>query len=612
MTQAILPTTLLASVFLIVTALICMGVRNPVLLPLGLRNTLRRPSRSLIMTAGLVLSTGLIPTFVALPDSLSASTVADRLIKAGHVDETVTGPLTQDQITQALARLGKLSQVQTVTAAFLQSATVMSERTQVSFGNQSSDGLDLLAVPPAFDQAYGSISDNQSHALHFADLRPGDVLISSTLAQRLDIRTGDQIQIQQHGLEGTIPGTVRAVLSHDLVLTSAELAANAALPEVIVSTATMQQVLAQRYHLSFVPNLLCVKNVGSGGLDDGGADGSRSQAVLQLLQSIFRVAPVDTSNPEITRAPSDLTGVSIHPLKPGTVTFQGPAGFAGNTSMIPLLSNKLELGQSPAARQLFLLLPTFSCLLVGAGILLQILLSLLLAAERRMELAMCRAIGLQRHHLMYALLIEGWSYGVIAGFFGVGLGIAALALELVVLGQAPTLFDPNIPIHTGHIPLFLSVSWQSLITAWSIGVLLTVAVVSTCSIWMSRMNIVAALRDLNDSPMVRVPLQVLMRTLRWQSFDAAGQMLPETPAKRRAGLLAKISRFVWELCTGGVLLLILGFLCFEIGILQNPPQSWLQLSSMVLFIAGGGLFANQVLPQFNLAPSLVRRMSFSL
>jgi ABC-type antimicrobial peptide transport system permease subunit len=612
MIQAILPTTLLAGVVLIVLATIGLGMRNPVLLRLGLRNTMRRPTQSLIIIAGLVLSTGLITTFVALPDSLNASTVADRLVRAGHVDESVTGPLTQDQITQALASLGRLSQVQAATAASLQRATVTSERTQVSFGNQSSDDLYLLAVPPAFDQVYGPITDNQGHTLRFAGLRPGDVLVSSTLAQRFDVRPGDQIQIKQQGLEGTFPGTVRAVLSHDLVLTSAELAADAALPEVIVPTITIQQMFAQRYHLPFVPNLLCVKNVGSGGLDDGGPDGSRSQTVLQLLQSIFRVAPVDTSDPEITRAPTDLTSLSIHPLKPGAVTFQGPAGFAGNISMIPVLSNKLELSQSPAARQLFLLLPAFSCLLVGAGILLQILLSLLLAVERRIELAMCRAIGLQRHHLMYILLIEGCSYGVMAGVFGVGLGIAALALELAVLGQAPTLFDPNIPIHTGHIPLFLSVSWQSIVTAWSIGVLLTVAVVGICSLWMSRTNIVAALRDLDDYPIVRVPLQILVRALRWQSFDAAGQLLPETLAKRYARLLETLGRFAWELCARGMLLLILGFLCFEVSILQNPSTTWLQLSSMALFIAGGGLFANWALSQLNLAASLVRRISFSL
>jgi putative ABC transport system permease protein len=138
------------------------------------------------------LSTGLITTFVALPESLNASTVADRLVRAGQVDEAVTGPLTQDQITQALAGLGRVSQVQAAAAASLQRATVISERTQVSFGNQSSDDLYLLAVPPAFDQVYGPIADNPGHALRFAGLRPGDVLVSSTLAQRFDVRPGDK------------------------------------------------------------------------------------------------------------------------------------------------------------------------------------------------------------------------------------------------------------------------------------------------------------------------------------------------------------------------------------------------------------------------------------
>src|SRR5579885_2806420 len=159
MTQAILPMTLVVGIFLLLGAMIYLGVRNPVLLRLGLRNTLRHPTQSLIIIAGLVLSTGLITTFIALPDSLNASTVADRLARVGYVDEAVTGPLTQDQVTQALAGLGRLSQVQAATTAFLQGATVTSGRTQVSFGNQSADGLYLLAVPPAFDQVYGPITE---------------------------------------------------------------------------------------------------------------------------------------------------------------------------------------------------------------------------------------------------------------------------------------------------------------------------------------------------------------------------------------------------------------------------------------------------------------------
>jgi ABC-type lipoprotein release transport system permease subunit len=608
MTQAILLAALVGGVLL---SMVLLGARNPVLLRLGLRNTTRRPTQALTIMASLVLSAALITLFVALPDSLNSSTVADRLTLAGSVDETVTGPLTQNQVTQALARLERLSQVQVATAAFLQEATIVSERTQVSFGNQPSDGLYLLAVPPTFDQVYGPIADSRGHLQHFADLRPGEVLISSSLAQRFNVRPGDQLQIKEHGLVGTITGTVRAILSHNLVMTSAELAGNAALPEVILSTATLQEMFAQRYHLPFVPNMLCVKNAGLGGSDNG-EPGSRSQAVLQVLQSLFGVAPVDTSNPDITRSPTDLTSVNIHPLNPGAVEFQGPEGFAGNVSMVPVISNKLELSQSPAARQFLLLLPTFSCLLVGAGILLQILLSLLLAAERRAELGMCRAIGLQRRHLVSALLIEGCAYGVLASACGVALGIAALALELALLGQAPTLFDPSIPIHTGHVPLHLFVSWQSALTAWSIGVIVTVAVVGICAIWISRTQIVAALRDLDDPVPARVPLQSLLRDLKSQAFDASRQLLPETSARRRARLLGSLGQCGWELCARGFLFLLLGFLMFEASTVQAAATTWPQLLGLALFIAGGGLFANWGLPQLKVAPSLARRVSFSL
>ncbi len=154
MRQAIPLATLVGGVLFLV---IWLGMRNPVLLRLGLRNTMRRPAQSLIIIAGLVLSTALITILVALPDSLNYSTVADRLARVGHVDETVTGPLTQDQVTQALARLGRLSQVQAATAASLQWATVTSERTQVSLShsvhcNDATGGCPALS-PSLYSQS---------------------------------------------------------------------------------------------------------------------------------------------------------------------------------------------------------------------------------------------------------------------------------------------------------------------------------------------------------------------------------------------------------------------------------------------------------------------------
>jgi putative ABC transport system permease protein len=95
-----------------------LGLRNPVLLRVGLHNTLRRPTQTLNMTIGLVLSTALITTFFGLPDSFRSSITTDRMAKVGAVNETVTGPLTQGQITRTQAQLRQMPPVQATAPAF--------------------------------------------------------------------------------------------------------------------------------------------------------------------------------------------------------------------------------------------------------------------------------------------------------------------------------------------------------------------------------------------------------------------------------------------------------------------------------------------------------------
>ncbi|BCL77617.1 hypothetical protein ccbrp13_00820 [Ktedonobacteria bacterium brp13] len=82
------------------------GLRNRLLLTLGLRNMLRRPSQTLLFVAGLTLSSVLIMASFGLNDSLTYSARQQVIQETGRLDETISGRFTPDQLQQVLAAHG--------------------------------------------------------------------------------------------------------------------------------------------------------------------------------------------------------------------------------------------------------------------------------------------------------------------------------------------------------------------------------------------------------------------------------------------------------------------------------------------------------------------------
>jgi hypothetical protein len=142
-------------------------------------------------------------------------------------------------------------------------------------------------------------------------------------------------------------------------------------------------------------------------------------------------------------------------------------------------------------------------LLVGAGMLLLSLLVMLRAAERRAEMGMSRALGLQRTHLVQLLLFEGCACGIFAALLGTLAGIGVTALEIAMLSHLPAL-DASINGSTvpgsvfGPEQLEVWVSRQSLLSACCIGVLTTLLIVLLTALWISRTTIATAMLDLDD------------------------------------------------------------------------------------------------------------------
>ena len=135
---------------------------------------------------------------------------------------------------------------------------------------------------------------------------------------------------------------------------------------------------------------------------------------------------------------------------------------------------------------------------IMAGALLVFLIFVMLAAERRRELGIVRAMGMHRGQVVQMFVTEGMLYDLAASLLGLGLG---LLVSYGMLGLVSGFFAGFGQQLSGMDQLFnlrWSVTPASLAIAYCLGVLITGVVVAFASWRVSRMNIVAAVRDLEE------------------------------------------------------------------------------------------------------------------
>ena len=116
----------------------------------------------------------------------------------------------------------------------------------------------------------------------------------------------------------------------------------------------------------------------------------------------------------------------------------------------------------------------------------------ILAAERRAEMGVARALGTARGHLVQSFLFEGAVYDLVAAALGVGAGLAiGNVLTALISGSLTAL----------GVSTAGQVQPRSLAVAYSLGALCTGLTVTIASWWIGRLNIVAAMRGLpGDRP----------------------------------------------------------------------------------------------------------------
>ena len=417
-------------------------VRKRVLRRLALRNAARRPRETALVVLGSLLGTAIMTGSFVVGDTFNASIKRIAYEQLGPVDEVVSSNGLSGAATLA-SHFGGWSNpnvdgVLAMTRASASAATI---------------GANRLAAPKAalletnFADAARFGGNQRATGISGATPAPGTAVIGRDLADTLHVGPGATIEVFAYG--------AGRQLRVDRVLPKLGVAGfwpgeETTSNNVFVAPGTIAQMVGAGAATVAVPpqSLLLVSNRGS---VEGGA--GLSATVDKALQARIGSAPISVINRKQT-----------------------------------VLDRATRAGESLS--RLYSSLGAFAVL---AGILLLVNIFFMLADERKSELGMLRAVGLKRSSLIGAFAAEGWCYAVVSAiagtFVGLGLGRALMAAAAKLFSTRTS--DTRLTLH-------FAFQWSSVQRGLMVGFVIAIATVVGTSIWLSRFNIIQAIRDITE------------------------------------------------------------------------------------------------------------------
>jgi putative ABC transport system permease protein len=249
---------------------------------------------------------------------------------------------------------------------------------------------------------------------------------------------------------------------------------------------------------------------------------------------------------------------------------------------------------------------------IAVGVLLIFLIFVMLAAERRAEMGMSRAVGLKRRHLTQMFLFEGTAYTLASSVVGAVLGVGVAALMIKVLSSIFSGFYKGISL-TFHVES------TSLVIAICLGILLTFIVIAFSAYRVSRLNIVAAIRDLDESEQRDAGMLTFFVAPFKVAWAAFRQLLRGHPlvflGRITLGTLGTIRSFWWALFRRGPLTILLGGGLVAVTLIDNSPVQHVEIfysAGVSLVIIGTGLLIRWLLTVAHMRRLVAARIGFTV
>ncbi|MGH2736853.1 MAG: ABC transporter permease [Actinomycetota bacterium] len=442
MDAAALP-SLLILVGLALLVVAWQALRRPFLRRLAIRDATRRPGETALVIAGSLLGTALITGSFIVGDTLDASLRASATTQLGPIDEVLAVPDAERaaEIERSIAAIDD-DRIDGVTSLTSVPATLA-----------SGPASDAVAEPGArlveLDFEAGRRFGGDPAATGISGPTPvGDeVVIAEDLARALDVSAGDELTAFLYGQE-------------------LSLRVDRTVPQLGLA-GYWRGVESTSFNAFVAP-----------GTFDEAFTGARSGEVLPPETSVL------VSNRGDIEAGADLTeGV--------TSLIEDALAPAGGLRVEPVKQDLLDDAEASGDEfsQLFLAIGSFA---IVAGILLLVNIFVMLAEERKSQLGMLRAVGMRRSDLVRSFIIEGSIYAVVSAavgsLLGIGVGWAIVRLAAPIFNSGGD-FSLN---------LLFDAQAASIVGGLCIGLLIALGTIAFTSLRISRINIIRAIRDLQE------------------------------------------------------------------------------------------------------------------
>lgn len=442
-----IPMSAIAAVCVALTALIVLllaflALRNPVMFKTGLRNIPRRRTQTALIVFGLMLATVIMTAAFGTGDTVVNSVTDDVYELMGETDLTVSWDA--ERYPRPVAeRLIPLAEADALREAFAGDPDidgflpVIGEALPVVSldTNLNESGAVILGYDPVAAEPFGSLRDVDGQPIQLGGNR---IAINEDLAEELDAEPGHRLLLLWEG--APIEVEVAAIAPNTFISGAFAITAGDA-PGGAMHIDTLGAALGLEGFATdvFVSTAGGVRS----GLDysDDAEDGL--ERYLENAGKPYAVSPVKKD--------------SINGARTAGSTFTS----------------------------LFVIFGLFS---IAAGVLLIFLIFIMLAAERKPEMGMARAVGARRRHLVESFLAEGMGYDLGAAVVGLAAGMGVTYAMIALLNSLGFGLD-----------LRVSFTVRSLIVSFCLGVISTFLVIFLAALRASRLNIVAAIRDLPET-----------------------------------------------------------------------------------------------------------------
>ena len=560
---------LTATLLILILAIAIIAIRNRFLIKLSLRNIPRRRTQSILIIVGLMLSSTIVAASLAIGDTITGSIRNAVLEGIGDTDIRISKPafgvlddpkITAEEIEEIAVKLYSDPRVDGIMPISTETAPVLNQRTRLTEARAVVRGYNVNGALGNFKpQAQGgpgvdsrlspfelkpSVNGDE---IDLASLADDEVLINENLGNKLEAQPGDVLTIvtpsgrqdfrlravMQKG--GMAANDMRVLLplstfdriyendadtaelveiSLDLDNYDLETESDAIVDDLSLEFTDAE--LAIELHAGMKPFRDTIVSEIRSYIDEKSGTNELSSGEEEDLNEF--IAELERDEPterfRVLLARDAFLGLFFGVLGDADLGVASEAlpqlAFAiGQLERLSVSDYKVFLtGIAEQVGNLFFTFFTFfGSFSVIVGLLLIFLIFVLLASERQQEMGIARAVGTKRGHLVQMFTFEGLAYAIGAAAVGTAIGIGVSRVLVVIMANAfGTADDETFSIQ-------FTVTGYSVLTAFSIGLILTLATVIFSAYRVSKLNIVVAIRNLPEEFVASTTKPILRRIL---------------------------------------------------------------------------------------------------